>query len=913
MNLSDRIRGFVLRVAVPVSILAGPAAASGQEGTLDGRVTDIDLDPLAGVSVQLPELDRGALTDSRGLYRIENLPAGSHTIITRVIGFRPDTASVTIAAGEMASRNFALIESALALRGLVVTGQAGQAEAYNRQRSSANIRNVVSSEHIERFPDSNVPDVLRRMPGVAAQPDRGETGLIFLRGLEPGLTTVTLDGQRVPSTTSTGRGTSLSGVPAEMLESVEVIKAITPDMDADAVAGSINLRARRPTVAQFDGRLEGGAHTLADGGTGRAGLSYANRFGPIGLVLGGDYSRQGRATENTQYRWTNNAEGNPATSSLDRLRIQSYPIDRTRYSLNGNLDYEFGGNSFVYLRGLLSRYDTREERHRLTFRLDSGDRTSATDVEDGRVERQGREYLRQRNIYNLTLGGEHGFTGATLDYSISGSQADRVEPYRDYLEFRQSGVGMRGLAEDRLFPSVEVTNGKDPHDLSDFGLQYYEQRRDRMQDRDLAGLVNLEVPFTLGDLRFGASYRTKNKDRDFDRIRFNDIDGSFFMSEMGTAGDHRTVTSRGYRLGPVVDWGRGREFVSSNGGNLADGVNRTREESDSEDFTASENVGAAYAMSTFELGDLTLLGGVRYERTDTRYDGKRLLFDEEGDYVETLPAQASGGYSDFFPMAHLRFQVDDATNIRLAYTSTIGRPNFIALAPNEFINREDEFIRRGNPELASARSHNLDLLAERYFQSVGVFSGGLFLKQISDFAFTSRTRLTEGEFAGFDLIQPQSGDRATVYGLELAWQQRLAFLPGALNGLGVFANYTYSGSRTELGDDNDRNLPLPEQVPHIGNLALSYDRGGFSGLLSVNYQGDYYQRIGATQMEDRLLRRRRQIDLAANQQLSPNVRAFVQLNNLNNEPYMRYFGNVDFPDENEFEGRWGTLGLRFNF
>lgn len=114
-------------------------------------------------------------------------------------------------------------------------------------------------------------------------------------------------------------------------------------------------------------------------------------------------------------------------------------------------------------------------------------------------------------------------------------------------------------------------------------------------------------------------------------------------------------------------------------------------------------------------------------------------------------------------------------------------------------------------------------------------------------------------------------------------------------------------------DSGDRRLLRAAAVLHIGNLALSYDRGGFSGLLSVNYQGDYYQQIGATRMEDRLLHRRRQIDLAANQQLSPNVRAFVQLNNLNNEPYMRYFGNVNFPDENEFEGRWGTLGLRFNF
>jgi outer membrane receptor protein involved in Fe transport len=173
-----------------------------------------------------------------------------------------------------------------------------------------------------------------------------------------------------------------------MLEGIEVIKAITPDMDADAVAGSINLQSRRPTRTQFDGRIEGGSHSLAGGSTYRGGLNYAGVSGPLAYTLGGDFASQVRMTQNTQYTW-GNWQGEQV---LNRLLLQQYPIERTRYSINGSTNYWLDDRSSLFVRGFYSRYDTEEERHRLRYRLDAGTRTSPTSATGWRTEREARRY-----------------------------------------------------------------------------------------------------------------------------------------------------------------------------------------------------------------------------------------------------------------------------------------------------------------------------------------------------------------------------------------------------------------------------------------------------------------------------------------------------------------------------------------
>lgn len=919
MNRDVRVPHWIPAGLVPIlAVLLSLTPTHGQgQVSLEGRVSGEGGRALSGALLQARTTSPvTGLSNSDGYFRLQDLPTGTVEIDVSLIGYQDQLVTVELQPGQVTPLEITLQVSPLALEGILVEGQVGQAEALNRQRTAVSVRSVVSSEQIERFPDATVPDALRRIPGVSGRPDRGETGFVFIRGLSPDLTTVTVDGARIPSTAQEGRGVELSSIPAEMLEGVEVIKAITPDMDADAVAGSINLQSRRPTAAQLDGRVEGGSHSMAGGSTYRGGLNYAGLSGPFSYLIGADFASQIRMTQNTQHTW-GTWEGQQV---LNRFLLQQYPIERTRYSVNGGLNYELDARSMLFARGFYSRYDTEEERHRLRYRLDAGTRTSATSAEGWRTEREARRYKWEREIWDFTAGGNHILrNGIDLDYQGSIATGRRTEPYRNYFYFRQTGVdGTLDPSGDLMFPTFAITNGKDVNNLADFRMTDYEWRLDANRDNQFGFGANLEIPFDLraantGAFKFGGRLSQRGKERNTSEATLGMAGGnSFTMAVMGTESHGKRITPRGYPMGPLLDWNKGGAFYAANGNAFEGDEAEAIEAANTENYVADERVAAAYGMMTLEFGDLQVVAGGRYEHTALSSEGTRLVFDSDGEFQELAANEASASYGSFFPALHLRYRVNPATNVRLAATRTIARPDFLDLAPNEYVRVDEEEVVRGNPSLKPAHSTNLDLLFEHYLSSVGMVQGGLFYKKLSDFSYVSRSILATGPYAGFRLLTPENGAEATVYGAELAWQQRLAFLPGALSGLGVYANYTYALSETDFGEAGARRTKLPEQFEHIGNLALTYDRRGFSGLLSANYQSDFLDGLGDSAEDDEFGRYRLQLDANMSLRITPRVRAFAQINNITNEPYIIYHGDMSRPLENEYEGVWGSMGLRFH-
>jgi TonB-dependent receptor len=120
----------------------------------------------------------------------------------------------------------------------------GQARALNTQKNNLNITNVVSTDQIGKFPDANIGDATKRIPGITMQMDQGEARNIIVRGLAPQLNSVTLNGSRIPSAEGDNRNVQMDLIPSDMIQTIEVNKAVTPDMDADALGGSVNLVTR---------------------------------------------------------------------------------------------------------------------------------------------------------------------------------------------------------------------------------------------------------------------------------------------------------------------------------------------------------------------------------------------------------------------------------------------------------------------------------------------------------------------------------------------------------------------------------------------------------------------------------------------------------------------------------------------
>ena len=218
------------------------------QSNLKGRVLDSNGFPLPGATI-IVDSDKGTVSDFNGFYRFIDLEPGNSEISVSYIGFEGVTInSVEIAENATITLDFTLEPSATELAEIVVSGySSGIVKALNQQKSDLNVTNVISSDQVGKFPDANVGDVLKRVSGVSMQGDQGEARNIVIRGFAAGLNSVTLNGDRVPSAED-NRNVQLDLIPSEMIQTIEVNKSMTPDMEADAIGGSVNLVTRSNLV-----------------------------------------------------------------------------------------------------------------------------------------------------------------------------------------------------------------------------------------------------------------------------------------------------------------------------------------------------------------------------------------------------------------------------------------------------------------------------------------------------------------------------------------------------------------------------------------------------------------------------------------------------------------------------------------
>jgi len=286
-----------------------------------------------------------------------------------------------------------------------------------------------------------------------------------------------------------------------------------------------------------------------------------------------------------------------------------------------------------------------------------------------------------------------------------------------------------------------------------------------------------------------------------------------------------------------------------------------------------------------------------------------LLFDDNGDFLNSTPASEKNSYNNIFPNIHLRYKLTPRTNIRLAYTHGIARPNYFDLAPFRWVFPEDEEILMGNPELKPTTSVNYDFMAEHYFSGIGVLAGGVFYKDMDKVAYPRIYRQEGGTWDGYWIEQPINGGAAKLYGFEINWLQQFTFLPGILSGFGIFGNYTYVKSEAEL-EYRDWDV-LPGQAGDVGNLGLSFEKFGLTARLSMNYNSAYLYEVGETEDYDRYTDDHLQLDFSAAYQVLDNMSIYLDMVNLTNEPRRDYFGVDTRPRMNEYYSWWMRGGIKY--
>ncbi|OXA92819.1 TonB-dependent receptor [Flavobacterium hercynium] len=916
-----------------------------QKGIISGKVLDIDDKmPLPGAMVQIVGENKYSVSDYTGRFELLNINPGTYQVQVKYIGYTAVTHEITVAEGKNNVLDFSLKTSGTELNEVVVGDiLKGQAKALNQQKNNKNIGNVISSDQVGRFPDANVGDALKRVPGITMQNDQGEARNIIIRGLAPSLNSVTLNGDRIPSAEGDNRNVQMDLIPSDMISTIEVNKTLTSDMDADAIGGSVNLVTRAtPNGERISATLAGGYLPIRENASYTAGLVYGNRFfdNKLGAVFSGSYNNVDYGSDNIENEWVKDEFGN---EFLQASEIRKYEVQRIRRSGSIALDYKFNENNSIFANAIYNWRDDRENRFRTTY----DDIEAIYDGEnitgfEGRVKRQtkggidnnrnkGRR-LEDQRVQNYSIRGEHLINSKLdLDWSANYAKAREYRPGERYTEYRQKGLEMTQDLSDIRFPLITTTGEA----ADQFELNSITENTDETSESEFGAKVNIRIPFTVipsqkGRIRTGLRLRLKEKERNNNFFSYSPInDGMELLSGVPTS------FFDGKNFNPGNKYVPGTFVSSSYLGNLdLNNAALFEKEADAAEYlavnyNAKESIYAAYVRWDQDFTDkLSMVLGFRVENTQIDYTGNRVLDEEE--LESTINNKNS--YTNLLPSVSFQYNATKDLVLRAAATTALARPNYYALAP--YVNNisADKEITAGNPALDVTYAYNYDFMAENYFKSVGLISGGVFYKTLNDFIYNySDNQYTDAKFAAdfpnqsnpipagenWSFLQSRNGDQVNVYGFEVAIQRQLDFLPGKfLKGFGIYLNYTHTKSKAKGIADEDgnerKNISLPGTAPHMFNGSLSWENKRFSARISTNFTSDYLDELGSESYKDSFYDKQFFLDANASYKITSHLRVFAEANNLTNQPLRYYQGVAAHTKQAEYYQARYNFGLKFD-
>lgn len=882
-----------------------------QQAIIKGRIYDaVNRESLAGATVFLSAVNNSTVADVTGQFFLYVVP-GDLELKVRYLGYRDTTIALSVKEGEVKVLNISLTSEYAKLSSVTITGLLqGQAKALNQQKNADNIRNVVSADQMGRFPDPNAAEALQRVPGVNIERDQGEGRYVFVRGMAPQFTNIQVNGEQIPSPEADVRYVALDAVPSDQLASIEVSKTLTPDMDADAVGGSVNLvtRTAQSTHPKVSASLAGGYNSLMKRGNIQGQLQYGQRFGQqgrTGILLNSSYYHNDLGSDNL--------ERSPDDNEVE---LRDYELTRTRLGVSGTIDHRFNDKHEIYLRGMYNRFTDREWRRRYVFK-----------PEDEEIEKLTKDRFESQSITAINLGAKHTFRKFFLNYEAQYSLGEQKTPYDNETGFI-AGIPSTLNYDNPKYPGIAAGNFTDnsqyEFDEAGFG-------KTLAKDRNLTAKFDLGIPYKLnknnGLLKIGAKFRKKEKSYTITQDYYSAIADIPTLDAFEEDPVKDEFLDKRYNLGrPLSVPGFIRYFNANPSEFEAELEDKAIDEA-LEAFDADETVYAGYIMARQQFKKATVVAGVRYERTKVTYSSKDVVIDGAGDLQEIIPVTGSSNYDFILPQANLRYQLSPFTNLRAAVTFSYARPNFSEIIPAQEINQEDGVATSGNAALKPVKAFNVDLLGEHYFGNVGILSGGFFYKRLNDFIyrrvlFNSPYPLAGTPFINsIDVVQSQNGNEANLVGVEIAFQHNLGSIASALKDFSVYLNYTYTHSsaslQSRIADASNPNatekLRLPGQSTHIGNFSLALEKKKFTARASLNFNGEYLSEIGAAKEEDIYVKDRMQFDLSASYVLTARWRVFAEALNLTNQPLERYMGNKSQLIQREFYSWWGRLGVKFDF
>ncbi|MEC5145606.1 TonB-dependent receptor [Chitinophaga sp. 212800010-3] len=873
-------------------------------GIIKGKVSDSKThEPIVGAVIEAEsgKMKYKTVANLDGSFVFKNLPEGNYEVKIKFIGYKSsEEFKVTLkdARSIESIGNIELKDEIKELGAVNINGGSKHSDSYVRamEKNGDVVQNILSARAIQLLPDVTVANALQRVSGVTIQRDNsGEGRYAIIRGMAQRYNNTLVNGVKIPSPDDKYRFVPMDLFPSDMLERLEVIKALTPGMEGDAIGGTMNLVMKSaPDHFMLNASLAGGYSTLfsdrpfsafdhagmkspspaeihGNGYTATAadfrlnhfhyhdksspvnttaGLTIGNRFfnKKLGVIVSASYQNffRGSNTQTIIPSANTNIIPQPTTLMITDVLDREYSTQTNRIALHNKIDYVFNDRNTISLYNFYvhqNEYQTRYTND-TTFGTNSSAVQKSVDVEY-------RSRWQIQDIYNATLHGAHQLSNqVSFDWSGVYSIAKSNVPDMASYDFN-SNV---------LFDGKGNATGADS---STYGMSVRHIWQ-RNSDKDWAGYANLTYrPFIFNqeiELDGGGLYRYKTRDN-----YYNDYSLKPFY---GSTQAFHTIDTLSLAFNPTQNGSGSVSALTPNS------------------YTAHEKIAAGYIQARFLLlKALQVIGGVRVENT-------------QQDFTTVMPAEFSGKngtirYTDVLPSIHFKYMLDSKENIRLSYFKSISRPGFGELVPYSIPG--EQFTEMGNPYLKHVRADNIDARYELFPGGSDQLLLGGFYKQLQN--PIEYFVINQGGPSNLN-IQAQNTDKATNFGFEAVYTK-------FFGKFGVSANYTYTHSEVTtpkttkyydkvsaqtLTGTTTQTRPLQGQADHVGNASLLYKNPkiGLDMQLAFSYTGKRIAQVSSWYGLDIWQKPYTQLDFSLEKSLSKHFFFYTKINNITNSANRLY-------------------------
>jgi hypothetical protein len=924
-KITSKIAAFVAFIFLSSTITAS---------TIKGKILDSKtMEPLTG-ALFFEKSNKNSLEQAKldGTYSIKKLQPGKHTFVIQFIGYITQEKEIIIASNNDVVNVDVLLEPKnISLDQVEVTAHfnnESNQSARSAEKNADNLLNIISAKSIQLSPDLSVANVLQRVSGVTVQKtaNSGEGQYAIIRGMDKRYNYTLVNGIKIPSPNDKNRYVPMDIFPAELIAHLDVIKALTPDLEGDAIGGAMNLVMKdapdkllvsvngsvgynqiffdRPfyqfnsSVVQLQAPAERGIATAKPSDFTKdnlnftaikplpnwnGGLSIGNRFfnKKLGVIL--SISNQNSNSGCDAFVAVPKTQPNLGTiPAFETREDRTYSTQQNRLGIHNKIDFEINNSNKISLYNAYFELNKYISRHLVETSIGTG---------NGNIVDKNRSQSQFERIYNSTLQGNHKLAKSLLlDWSAVYSKA--WANYPDEVELQDNSTIIDS-------PTLQGLTHRWRHNT----------------DQDIAGYINVtwnpEFQFLPKntEIKVGAMLRHK--------VRNN------YYNE--------------YSLSPIPDAGADVQLYHNiytanfefNGGVSANGspVNQN-------DYDVTENVGAYYGQLKFKIfSKLNVLAGARVEQTNLYWHTPMPNTFDLGNAGHPI-------YMDILPSVHLKYELTPNQNVRLSYFSSISRPGYFELVPYDF--KGETFDEIGNPYLKRSKAQNIDLRYELFPRASEQILVGVFYKNINNPIEYSLVKVPARPSTL--LLQPNNFGDAVNYGFELV-------IVKYLGDFGVSGNYTYTKSsittdkytydRVNPSDPTSgivttkvsRTRPMQGQADNIANLSLLYknQKIGLDFQLSMVYTGQYISQVSAYDGLDYWSMPNTTLDFSFEKKLSKkiNLSIFGKARNLLNsaaiqrilKPNDYFSGNLKLPQQDspnsvlvqkELYGQNFLLGFRYS-